>query len=221
EENRMIKDFNATKYGKKVSDLYIDPLSAVKIKEALEKNVSSDFSLLHTVCTTPDMRILYLRKNDYEWVEEKTKKHKELITEDDYEYFLSEVKTACLLEDWINESSEEYITKKYSVGPGDVYAKTETGEWLLYSMRELAGLFNRDIMRTLNKLMRRMKYGVKEELLELTILKGVGRVRGRILFKNGFRTIESLKKADIKKLASIRKIGKGLAEDIKKQVDKW
>ena len=222
EENNMVKGFNATKYGKKVSDLYIDPLSAVKIKKALEKNSSSDFSLLHSACATPDMHILYLRKNDYEWVEEKAKKHKEdLLIEDDYEYFLSEVKTACLLEDWINESSEEYITKKYSVGPGDVYAKTETGEWLLYSMRELAGLFNRGIMRTLNRLMRRMKYGVKEELLELTILKGIGRVRGRILFKNGFRTIESLKKTDVEKLSRIKKIGKGLADDIKKQVDKW
>ena len=219
EENSMIKGFNATKYGKKVSDLYIDPLSAVKMKEMLEKNVSSDFSLLHAVCATPDMPVLYLRKNDYEWVEEKANKNKELIINEDYEYFLSEVKTACLLEDWTNEFSEEHIINRYGVGPGDIYAKTETGEWLLYSMRELAGLFNRGIMRTLNRLMRRMKYGVKEELLELTSLKGIGRIRARVLFKNGLKTIDDLRKVDVEKLSRIKKIGKAVAEDIKRQVD--
>jgi len=219
EENSMIKGFNATKYGKKVSDLYIDPLSAVKMKEMLEKNVSSDFSLLHAVCATPDMPVLYLRKNDYEWVEEKASKNKELIINEDYEYFLSEVKTACLLEDWTNEFSEEHIINRYGVGPGDIYAKTETGEWLLYSMRELAGLFNRGIMRTLNRLMRRMKYGVKEELLELTSLKGIGRIRARVLFKNGLKTIDDLRKVDAEKLSRIKKIGKAVAEDIKRQVD--
>ena len=219
EENSMIKGFNATKYGKKVSDLYIDPLSAVKMKEMLEKNVSSDFSLLHAVCATPDMPVLYLRKNDYEWVEEKANKNKELIINEDYEYFLSEVKTACLLEDWTNEFSEEHIINRYGVGPGDIYAKTETGEWLLYSMRELAGLFNRGIMRTLNRLMRRMKYGVKEELLELTSLKGIGRIRARVLFKNGLKTIDDLRKVDAEKLSRIKKIGKAVAEDIKRQVD--
>ncbi len=218
EENNMIKNFNATKYGKKVSDLYIDPLSAVKIKKALEKNISSNFLLLHTVCTTPDMRILYLRKNDYEWVEEKAEKHKEIVVDDDYEYFLSQVKTACLLEDWLNEFSEESIINKYRVGSGDIYAKTETGEWLLYSMRELAGLFNRDIMRTLNKLMRRMKYGVKEELLELTTIKGVGRIRARTLFNHDLKTIDDLRKTNLESLSKIEKIGKSLAEDIKRQI---
>ena len=218
EENNMIKDFNATKYGKKVSDLYIDPLSAVKIKKVLEKNISSNFLLLHTVCATPDMRVLYLRKNDYEWVEEKAEKHKEIVIDDEYEYFLSEVKTACLLEEWINEFSEESIINKYRVGPGDIYAKTETGEWLLYSMRELAGLFNRDIMRTLNKLMRRMKYGVKEELLELTSLKGVGRIRARTLFNHDLKTVDDLRKTNLESLSRIKKIGKGLAEDIKRQI---
>ncbi len=218
EENNMIKDFNATKYGKKVSDLYIDPLSAVKIKKALEKNISSNFLLLHTVCTTPDVRVLYLRKNDYEWIEEKTEKHKEMVIDDDYEYFLSQIKTACLLEEWINEFSEESIINKYRVGPGDIYAKTGTAEWLLYSMRELAGLFNRDIMRTLNKLLRRMKYGVKEELLELTTIKGIGRIRARTLFNHDLKTIDDLRKTNLESLSKIEKIGKSLAEDIKRQI---
>jgi replicative superfamily II helicase len=53
--------------------LYIDPLSALILKKALEKSCKSqisDLSLLHAVCSTPDVRSLYLRNSDT-WVEEK------------------------------------------------------------------------------------------------------------------------------------------------------
>ncbi len=35
----------------------------------------------------------------------------------------------------------------------------------------------------------RVRYGIKEELLELAALEGVGRIRARMLFKHGYHTL--------------------------------
>src|SRR3989454_2952330 len=61
-------------------------------------------------------------------------------------------------------------------------------------------------------------YGIKEELLELISLRGVGRVRGRALFQRGFKTLKDLQKANPSDLARIPTIGPTLAMKIKEQV---
>ena len=137
----------------------------------------------------------------------------------DYEWFLAEVKTASMLEDWINEVSEDGIVQKYQVGPGDIHNKVETAEWLLHSMQELARIFNFDSVPVLTKLIVRMKYGCKEELLNLVQLRGIGRVRARALYNAGFRSTNDLKKASIEAIARVKHIGKGIANNIKKQVE--
>jgi helicase len=50
-------DIYATKFGKRVSELYIDPLSAVVIRDALHNKpvLLTDFSLLHLISHTTDM----------------------------------------------------------------------------------------------------------------------------------------------------------------------
>jgi helicase len=49
--------FKATFFGRRVSDLYIDPMSAVKMRDALRsfKTGMGDFGFLHAACATPDM----------------------------------------------------------------------------------------------------------------------------------------------------------------------
>src|SRR2546426_3130905 len=61
-------------------------------------------------------------------------------------------------------------------------------------------------------------YGIKEELLELISLRGVGRVRGRALFQRGYKTLKDLQKANPSELARIPTIGSALAMKIKEQV---
>ena len=56
---------------------------------------------------------------------------------DDYEWFLSDLKTASLVEDWINEIHESRIVTKYNVGPGDIHNIIENAEWLLRERRSL------------------------------------------------------------------------------------
>ena len=207
-----------TFFGKRTSDLYIDPLSAVKMRDTLLSTKDARFYSLWTICSTPDMPKLYLRRGDYAWVEQKIEQEDLTFPVEDYDFFLAEVKTATLLDDWISERTEEEVTKKFGVGPGDVRRRTDQEEWLLYSMAELGKIFNKKKVRALTRLTIRVQYGVKEELLELIALKGVGRVRGRALFGRGYHTLRDLQRADPNDLAKIPSIGTALAKQIKEQL---
>src|SRR6266511_3298521 len=208
----------ASFFGKRTSDLYIDPLSAVKMRDALHQARDERFFHLWTICTTPDMPKLYLRRGDYAWVEQKIEEADLTFPVEDYDFFLAEVKTASLLDDWSTERTEEEVTKRFGVGPGDIRRMTDQAEWLLYSMAELGRIFNKKKVRALTRLTIQVQYGVKEELLELISLRGVGRVRGRALFQRGFKTLKDLQKANPNDLSRIPTIGPTLARKIKEQV---
>jgi helicase len=61
-----------------------------------------------------------------------------------------------------------------------------------------------------------LKHGVKVVLIPLIRLKQIGRIRARKLFNNGYKSVNSLKKADINELA--RLVGKSVAIKLKKQL---
>ncbi len=208
----------ATLFGKRTSDLYVDPLSAVRMRDALEGPRDDPFFHLWAVCSTPDMPKLYLRRGDYAWVEQKIEHEDLTFPVEDYDFFLAEVKTAALLDDWVGERTEEEVTKRFSIGPGDIRRMTDQAEWLLYAMSELGRLFSKKKVRPLTRLTIRVQYGVKEELLEMVSLRGVGRVRARALFQRGYRSLRDLQKADAGELARIPAIGSGLAKRIKEQL---
>ncbi len=216
--NRHDGILKPTFFGKRTSDLYIDPLSAVKMRDTLRKPRDDPIFHLWSLCTTPDMPKLYLRRGDYAWVEQKIEEAEFTFPIEDYDFFLAEVKTAALLDDWIAERTEEEVTKKFGIGPGDVRRMTDQAEWLLYSMAELGRIFNKKKVRALTRLTTQVQYGVKEELLELISLRGVGRVRGRALHQRGFKTLRDLQKANPNDLARIPSIGSTLAVKIKEQV---
>ncbi|MBC7081357.1 MAG: DEAD/DEAH box helicase [Thermoplasmatales archaeon] len=227
ERNEFIRSdgekWRATPFGEKTSSLYLDPLSALKMRIALENKIGNSFAYLHAICATPDMRCISVSRKD-EWLEEKINEENFLIPvpsiyDEEYDFFLSEVKTACMLEDWINEKKEDEIISKYQIGSGDIHARAETAEWLLYSMSEIARLFNFEAIPVLKKLEVRVKYGCKEELLNLVKLRGIGRIRARILYENGLKNIEMLGKASISMLKELPGIGEGVAKLIKEQVE--
>ena len=219
--------FTPTEFGRRSSGLYLDPESAVLMKRAIdnatEKNIPI-LAYLHTICSTPDMLTFYIRRADYHWLENIASEYEEKLlykwyeTPMAYDDFLSQLKTACMLEDWVEERAEEFIEKKYNIGPGDVRNKVETARWLLYSMRELARLFKPEQQRPLNKLTLRMEYGVSEELLDLVALRGIGRVRARSLFKHGYKNQSDLAIVEESMLARIPSIGSVLAKKIKSQI---
>jgi helicase len=55
----------ATPLGKRVSDLYIDPESAILMRKCLESEYD-EFCVLHTISTTPDMRTIRARRSEME-----------------------------------------------------------------------------------------------------------------------------------------------------------
>jgi len=219
--------FNATEFGRRTSSLYIDPHTGVLLRNALESAQDEEvtaLAYLQIISSTPDMLTFYIRRSDYGWLETVVEENKDKFihnwedTDTSYDDFISQVKTACMLEDWIEERSEEFITNKYNIGPGDIRNKVDTGKWLLYSMQELARLFNDDLQKSLNQLVIRVEYGIGNELLELVSLRGIGRIRARSLFKHGYLNLQSLRDVDEKMLARIPSIGPILAKKLKEQV---
>ena len=221
----------ATEFGRRVSELYIDPLSAVILRDSLKREVEhpTDFTYLHLVCHTPDMSpILRPRRDEAAAVELFLNEHKDELActipeewEDiiDYEQFLGEVKTAMVLGSWIEELSENDLLEKFNAQPGDRYSIVQNAEWLLFAAQELAAIFKiRGLHGRLSRLRERVENGVKAELLPLVTLRGIGRVRGRVLYNSGLRTLDDLKRAPLRRLVETPLIGAALAKSIKEQV---
>ena len=103
--------------------------------------------------------------------------------------------------------------------PGDLYRTIQNTKWLLYATHELALLFrNKQVLPQTLELRERIERGVKRELLPIVKLEGIGRIRGRILYNAGYKTIENIKHAAIKDLVNLPLIGPKLAKKIKEQV---
>ena len=153
----------------------------------------SALGLYHLVSRTPDMYQLYLRSGDREEYEmELYEREAELLgptpsefEDERFEDWLSALKTARLLEDWASEVDEETITDRYGVGPGDIRGKVETAQWLLGAAESLAGEVDSDAARAISEARIRVEHGVREELVDLAGVRGVGRKRARRLFEAG------------------------------------
>jgi helicase len=137
-----------------------------------------------------------------------------------YAEFLGEVKTAMVMNNWIEELPEEKIIERFSVQPGDLYRTIETAKWLLHAIDELAPVVakNKEVKSLSHELVERVSKGIKRELLPIVALEGVGRVRGRIIFNAGYQTIDDLKHAPIEELTNLPSVGPRLAKKIKEQV---
>ena len=227
------EDLTATRFGRRVSELYIDPVSAVILRDGLYTRAKhvTDVSLLHLISRTPDIAPkLYPRKGEDEMLDLFAREHQdEFMCETPdfyaetngitYEEFLSEVKCARVLYEWINETSEDGILEAHKVEPGDILRMVNTAEWLLHATYDLADLFgHKDLSKFTRELQIRVAKGVKSELIELVQLEGVGRGRARALFNARYRTIEELKHASVTDLMNVPLIGPTLAKKIKEQV---
>jgi len=103
------------------------------------------------------------------------------------------------------------------IGPGDIRARVDAADWILYAMNEVAYLFNPDACRIIKPLLTRVRYGVREELIPLVAFRGVARTRARVLFNAGIRGRQDIATTDEKQLAALPKIGPALARSLKEQ----
>lgn len=227
------EELRATKFGRRVSELYIDPVSAVVLRDGLYTRAEhlTEVSYLHLISRTPDIAPkLYPRRGEDEMLDLFAKEHQdEFMCEVPeyygdtngitYEEFLSEIKCARVLYEWINETSEDGILEVHKVEPGDILRMVDTAKWLLHATYELAELFgHKDLLKPTYELQIRCARGVKPELVPLVELEGIGRVRGRALFNAGYADIDELKRASVTDLMNVPLIGPSLAKKIKEQV---
>lgn len=206
---------SVTFLGKRVAKLYLDPESAYILNENLRNWPGDAISLFLILAKTWELKPSpnLLSKEVFE-IEKEIWEIKENLPFDipaefelEYEEFLKEMKMALILKDWIEEKEEKEICEKFNITPGEFHSRLEIVDWLLYSAKELAkilGLEKEKIVE-ISKLRERVYYGIKEELLELVKLKGIGRKRARILFNSGIKTIEEFKKLNKEELVKIFK----------------
>lgn len=226
--------YMATPTGKKISELYLNPDTAHYFLENIEKfferfsesNISKYdiYSLIYFIVNTIEMKPIFkISKSEEEaYVKKAEDVGDSLIIkfdpfEIDYENYLNLLKTCDIFSDWINEAPEDYISDKYKITPGELIFKIETFDWLLYSLEEISLMKKNFYFKNyLNKLRIRFKSGIKEELLPLIALKGIGRVRARKLFNAGFKKIYDLKRAEFAEIARV--IGENITIKVKEQL---
>jgi helicase len=221
------RSLTATAFGALTSELYLDPLSAVVLRQVLERAPLGVgvFPLLAAIASTPDLPPLFLRRGEEadlltrytDEAEELLVKPEEPPLELDLDGFLSTLKTASVLEAWVNETPIVEITDKWGIGAGDLRTKVEDAEWLLFSAGRLAARFQRRLGRAIDDLSTRVRYGAREELLDLVRLRGIGRVRARALYAAGYPDRESLRQAPLERIERALK-SRRLAEMVATQL---
>ena len=215
--------YAATEFGKKTSMLYIDPLTATHFRDAVE-NVSQDrkhtFGFLHLISSCEEFFPKFsLRNKDYESASLLIENNSSELLEPISEYDCS--RSLLALQAWMTESSELSLSDSFSIESGDMHRMAEMANWLSYCLREISKHVDRaDLLEELDDFRKRIVYGIREELLDLVRVKGIGRVRARILYKHKIKNLDDLAKIPVNKLAEIDKIGSTIADNIKSELRK-
>lgn len=216
------KKYYVTKFGKLVSNLYLNPDTAVEFKRIINDikphSVKSNnvLGFLHVVTSCPDFYPKFsFRKQDLEEFS--------FLFYNNYDEFFFDVdimdcsRSLWTLYEWINESSEKRINEKIGVEPGDIHRIVEVSNWLISSVFEISKMLKRnDLLPIIYSLENRIKHGIKAELLPLVQIKDIGRARARSLYTAGIHIPNDLNSISELNLSLIPKIGPKLAKKLKK-----
>ena len=245
--NEVGMKFEATPIGERVTQLYLDPLSASIIRTGLRravrrivKNIGpvTEFGLLHLATATPDFTSLWAKNSEMEgnsklWLKTNSVED-ELLSDSNYdEMLLSNIKSAWMIEMWTLEDNIRSIEKELDVNPGDINYRVDIMEWLIHASREIIltdDVFSdehmtqiADIVKQLDILRLRVRHGCKSDLLALVNIPNVGRMRARELSKLGIRTpsdVANMTSRQISEVLKIRGWGPQLLDKIIIEVNK-
>ncbi len=215
--------YEGTAFGKKTSMLYIDPLTATYFRDAID-NVSEKrkhtFGFLHLMTNCEEFFPKFLLRNkDYEPTSLMIENHSSELIGPISEYDCS--RSLLALQMWITESSELALSDTLGIEAGDMHRMVENANWLSYCLWEISKHIERtDLLEEFSDLRKRVVYGIRAELLDLVRVKGIGRIRARVLFKNNIKNLDDLAKIPVNKLADIDKIGLTIANNIKDELKK-
>jgi helicase len=118
----------------------------------------------------------------------------------------------------MDEKGEDGLLDTFQITPGELHAKLEIADWLMYCVSEIARLLKHQAILTyLRRIRVRLHYGIKEELLELVSLRDIGRMRARRMFNAGIKDFSVLKKTHIKRLENI--LGPNISRKVLQQLE--
>ncbi len=222
--------YAATSLGRRTSGLYVDPVTASYLRNVAagaphggggsgRRAQRHTLGFLHAVISCDEFNPRQdLLKNHYHFAENLLSgpRRAELLSP----VYAEECSRSLLvLHDWINERTDREIETAYKTQSGDLHRMVGSAAWLAYVMREMAKDAGRDdLLAELAVLRTRLRSGIKEELVELASIRGVGRVRARAIHDAGLRSISDVRAASPAKLATIRQIGPMVAESIMRAV---
>jgi len=225
----------ATEFGKSISLLYIGTSTGIHYRSMIDYykrlgNITfsdEDLVLLAIVLSDDFKPKFRIRKVDLETYSDTLSSEMlsflDSISEKSFTFSqFDEVGRSFLaLKSWISEKTENEIYEKFSIEPGDLYRQIESAQWLTHAFSRISALLGaRRLSPVASILEERVKYGVSETLLELTQLEGIGRVRARLLYSKGYKTLNDLRNAKESDIARIPKLGLIIAKNIKKQISR-
>ncbi|MEM4407146.1 MAG: helix-hairpin-helix domain-containing protein, partial [Candidatus Caldarchaeum sp.] len=163
-----------------------------RLEDVEKAGPKADDVALLTICSTPDIELLSHIQPALDWFR-------------DYGDFDGPaIAKASVLKAWVEEMGESTIESRFGAAPGDIYVLSESGSWIAQAASELAAMVGRrQASKTFLVLSERIKHGVREELLPLCSLPGIGRVRARALWNAGIRRVEDLRRISTEHLAKI------------------
>jgi len=242
----LVMTYSASDFGNLVNRMYLDPTSGLLLRDGLRRAVRriyrnnsdlplTDEGLLYLVASTDDFMSFWWKDSEYDKLLEKaTILEEELLNEKELEdIHLSRIKSAWILKDWIEECEFRDLESLHNVMPGDLRARVELTEWLLSSAKQILYYDNKftekhstakiKVIKQIEDLRKRIRYGCKKELLSLVALPHIGRKRARDLANMGVyspKEILELTSRDKSKLLSLPGWGPKLIEKIIKRIKK-
>ena len=221
EDNDFISNnknkIEVTRMGKLVNSLYIDPLTGslfIKFIERIKKKESIDeIDLLHVLFCSEEFRHIRTNQKEFQKYEEESYELDLSADENivDYDRFISAIKMAHVMQDWISEKTEKYMEEEYGLLPGEFYNVLENTKWLIYSLNEISKVMQLR-RKDMTELGIRIKNGIKAELIPLVSVPEIGRVRARKLYSTGIISLKSLKEAGLERLSPL--LGRGVAQKV-------
>lgn len=198
----------ASPLGKRTSELYLDPQTAYNyIKSFKLLDFSNPIVFLSNLCNSTEMRpyISVGRAEEQGLFDEMNVIAADLYPEWEYDAeAMQKYKTARALNAWMNEANEQEMLATFDLPPGILNARVRNAEWLAYSFSELAKISGEaTLCKKALAYQERVKDGIKEELVDVCRVRGIGRIRGRKLFNAGIRSKAEYEAAPLERIKAI------------------
>ncbi|MBU7026543.1 MAG: DEAD/DEAH box helicase [Theionarchaea archaeon] len=234
-ENGKIK---ISELGKRCAEEMISPASGHIFFESLRDNKQrieglTDYAdliepIIHLACCVPDAHLLFPPRYTQEKKELGAYWH---VNKDNYLYKPSDkelfevLRTVQMLLRWVD--GVPYSDLVGFAPQGIIRGIGDNIGWLVESIKKIAEPplfdFPEEFYETLTDLCVRLKFGVRENAMEIVKLRipAIHRYRAMLLADAGFTSLESLVNARIEDLAKTKGIDNKLANGIKKYIDRF